>query len=256
MLWMLCFAGSISDFFLLATKILPRWLFADAEIRHWNASAAGLDLLQLSARRFLVYPLPPFGDYQKEPHKRANSSAVLFQMPRHHCKTYRTPLHADDGHAECVSCLGNPSRCCSVGLPALIARVSVSPLWARGQLSFLLYGRNGRAIRPSPVELRLHSLDMPTRRLDKRLRCCTPRKQSLMCLLSSRSALDAEGRVLLVPHGPTLAPVRPTAVIEDKIKRIHFQKESKYTLLPTISFLPLCSQSLELFQPLATWAEA
>ncbi len=32
--------------------------------------------------------------------------AVLFQMLRRHCKTCRTPLHADDSHAECVSCLG------------------------------------------------------------------------------------------------------------------------------------------------------
>ncbi len=45
-------------------------------------------------------------------------------------------------------------------------------------------------------------------------------------------------------------------MIADKIKCIHFQKESKYPLLPTISVLPLCSQSLELFQPLSTWAEA
>ncbi len=27
-------------------------------------------------------------------------------MPLRHCKTYRNPLHADDTHAECVSCLG------------------------------------------------------------------------------------------------------------------------------------------------------
>ncbi len=41
----------ISDFFSSATKTLPRRLFADAEIRRWNASAAGLDLLQWSACR-------------------------------------------------------------------------------------------------------------------------------------------------------------------------------------------------------------
>ncbi len=29
-------------------------------------------------------------------------------MLRRHCKMSRTPLQADDGHAECVSCLGNP----------------------------------------------------------------------------------------------------------------------------------------------------
>ncbi len=63
-------------------------------------------------------------------------------------------------------------------------------------------------------------------------------------------------KVLLVPHGLTLAPARPTAVIADKIKCIQFQKERKYPLMPTISVLHLCSQSLEPFQPLATWAEA
>ncbi len=64
-------------------------------------------------------------------------------------------------------------------------------------------------------------------------------------------------KVLLVHHGPTLCqPGHPTAVIADKIKHIYLQKESKYTLLPNTSVLPLCSQSLELFQPLAKWAEA
>ncbi len=43
----------------------------------------------------------------------------------------------------------------------------------------------------------------------------------------------------------------PTAVIADKIKHIHFQKESKNLFLPTISVLNLCSQSAQPFQPLA-----
>ncbi len=47
-----------------------------------------------------------------------------------------------------------------------------------------------------------------------------------------------------------------TAAIVDKIKHIHFQKESKHRFLLTISALPLCSQSAHLFQPLATRAEA
>ncbi len=58
------------------------------------------------------------------------------------------------------------------------------------------------------------------------------------------------------PYGPTIAPRSPTAVIADKIKHIYFQKESKNLFLPTISILPLCSQSAQLFQPLATRAEA
>ncbi len=37
--------------------------------------------------------------------KRANLTALL-QMQHHHCKMCRSPLHADDTHAECVSCLG------------------------------------------------------------------------------------------------------------------------------------------------------
>ncbi len=45
----------------------------------------------------------------------------------------------------------------------------------------------------------------------------------------------------------------PTAVIADKIKHIHFQKETKNHFLPTISVLNLCSQSAQPFQPLAIW---
>ncbi len=66
---------------------------------------AGIWLYKRPRRRFPVYLLPPSGDYLKEPHKRANF-AVLLQMPRRHCKTCRSPMLADDGHAECMSCLG------------------------------------------------------------------------------------------------------------------------------------------------------
>ncbi len=60
--------------------------------------------------------------------------------------------------------------------------------------------------------------------------------------------------MFLVPHGPTIVPWCPTAVTADKIKHIHFQKESKNLFLPTISVLPLCSQSAQPFQPLSTRA--
>ncbi len=53
------------------------------------------------------------------------------------------------------------------------------------------------------------------------------RKQPLMCLSPPRLTLGAEESVFLVPHGPTIAPRCPTAVIADKIKHIYFQKESK-----------------------------
>ncbi len=83
------------------------------------------------------------------------------------------------------------------------------------------------------------------------------------CLLggwtsSFSASLDgcAEGSVFMDPHGPTIAPRCPTTVIADKIKHIYFQKESKYLFLPTISVMPLCSQSALPFQNLATRAEA
>ncbi len=49
--------------------------------------------------------------------------------------------------------------------------------------------------------------------------------------------------MFLVPHGPSIAPKCPTAVIADKIKHIYFQQESKKLCLLTISVLPLCRQS-------------
>ncbi len=55
-------------------------------------------------------------------------------MPRRYCGW---DLHADDGHSECVSCLGNPMRMPrSLVLIVLTARASVSPLCARASLSF------------------------------------------------------------------------------------------------------------------------
>ncbi len=46
-----------------------------------------------------------------------------------------------------------------------------------------------------------------------------------------------------------------SAVIADKIKHIHFQKESKLPFLPPISILPLCSQSAQPIQALVMWAK-
>ncbi len=56
-------------------------------------------------------------------------------MLRHHCKTCRSPLHADDSHAECVSCLVKShadsalrgtdcSHCESFSLASLCARIA------------------------------------------------------------------------------------------------------------------------------------
>ncbi len=77
------------------------------------------------------------------------------------------------------------------------------------------------------------------------------RKQSLMCLLSPRSAMGAKKMCYVFPTGP-----RQGVRALGHNKTHTFWKESKCLLLPTISTLPLCSQSLELFKPLSTRAEA
>ncbi len=56
-------------------------------------------------------------------------------MPRSHCGSCRSPLHADDGHSECVSCLGKShadaalagsdcSHCKSISLASLRTRIA------------------------------------------------------------------------------------------------------------------------------------
>ncbi len=56
-------------------------------------------------------------------------------MPRCHCKTFWSPLHTDDTHAECVSCLGKShaeaalsgtdcSHCESFSLASLCSRIA------------------------------------------------------------------------------------------------------------------------------------
>ncbi len=74
-----------------------------------------------------------------------------------------------------------------------------------------------------------------------------PCKQPLMCLLSPRSALGAEGNVLLIPYGPALVPGCPTTVILDKIKHTFSKREQ----ISSSAY-----QSLEPIQPLVTRAEA
>ncbi len=122
----------ISDFFSSATKSLPRWLFADAEIRRWNASAAGLDLLQRSACR---YGLSPAAIRQLS--KRASQKERL--STRRCCKccaviVRRAGLPCTPMTVMLNVChaWGNPTlTLCSAGLTALTTRVSVSTLCAR-----------------------------------------------------------------------------------------------------------------------------
>ncbi len=75
-------------------------------------------------------------------------------MPRRYCGSCRSPLHADDGHSECVSCLGKShadaalagsdcSHCESISLASLRSRIaffSESDPAPRGPPVFFLPG--------------------------------------------------------------------------------------------------------------------
>ncbi len=110
----------ISDFFSSATETLPRWFFADAMIRRWNASAAGLDLSQWPACWF-GHPLPPSG---------VDLRASLKEQIEWHCCKCRTVIVRRAG-LPCTLMTFTPSVChawgnptltlCSSGLTALTA---------------------------------------------------------------------------------------------------------------------------------------
>ncbi len=74
-------------------------------------------------------------------------------------------------------------------------------------------------------------------------------------LLPPRSLPGAEG-IVSVATGSVQATMQLSAVIVEKIKHKHSQKESNFPLLSLTSALPLCSRPLEFIQPLATRAEA
>ncbi len=74
-------------------------------------------------------------------------------------------------------------------------------------------------------------------------------------LLAPRSFPGAEG-IVSVATGSVQATMQLSAVIAEKIKHKHSQKESNFPLPSLTSALPLCSRPLEFIQPLATRAEA
>ncbi len=87
-----------SDVFSSATKTLPRWnpLMKRLSSRIGPFAAASLQIRSSPAA---------IRHRSKSLTKRANLTTLL-QMPHRHCKTCTSPLHADDTHAECMSCLG------------------------------------------------------------------------------------------------------------------------------------------------------
>ncbi len=74
-------------------------------------------------------------------------------------------------------------------------------------------------------------------------------------LLAPRSFPGAEG-IVSVATGSVQVTMQLSAVIAEKIKHKHSQKESNFPLPSLTSALPPCSRPLEFIQPLATWAEA
>ncbi len=74
-------------------------------------------------------------------------------------------------------------------------------------------------------------------------------------LLAPRSFPGAEG-IVSVATGSVQATMQLSAVIAEKIKHKHSQKESNFPLPSLTSVLPPCSRPLEFIQPLATRAEA
>ncbi len=77
-------------------------------------------------------PLLPSGDPKEQISLKEKS---LLQMPRRHCTSCRIALHDDDGHSECISCLGKPhadaalsemdcSHCVNMSLATLRARIA------------------------------------------------------------------------------------------------------------------------------------
>ncbi len=112
---------------------LLRWLFADTGIRRWNASAAGLDLLQL-ADSVIPYSHPAS---IRSASKRAQFLYGIVANCK--CRTVivrRAGLPcADDSHTEYVSCLGKShadaalsraecSHCESFSLASLRSRIA------------------------------------------------------------------------------------------------------------------------------------
>ncbi len=84
-----------------------------------------------------------------------------------------------------------------------------------------------------------------------------PRKKPLMCLSSTSLSVGCRGKnVFGSSQAHYSAQVSDRCDSGQNKKHMPFQKESKNIFLPTISIMPLCSQSAQPFHPLATRAEA
>ncbi len=104
------FAIGSSDFFSFSDD---DFVYTDPEacspLTRLAAGPSDLDLLGWSAfstRPSIAAVLVPFAAAIRRFSRKFLKEQIGVLMPRRYCGSCRSPLHADDGHSECVSCLG------------------------------------------------------------------------------------------------------------------------------------------------------
>ncbi len=133
------FAIGSSDFFSLSDD---DFVYTDPEacspLTRLAAGPSDLDLLGWSAfstRPSIAAVLVPFAAAIRRFSRKFLKEQIGVLMPRRYCGSCRSPLHADDGHSECVSCLGKShadaaltgsdcSHCESISLASLRSRIA------------------------------------------------------------------------------------------------------------------------------------
>ncbi len=133
------FAIGSSDFFSFSDE---DFVYTDPEayspLTRLAAGPSDLDLLGWSAfstRPSIAAVLVPFAAAIRRFSRKFLKEQIGVLMPRCYCGSCRSPLHADDGHSECVSCLGKShadaalagsecSHCESISLASLRSRIA------------------------------------------------------------------------------------------------------------------------------------
>ncbi len=133
------FAIGSSDFFSFSDD---DFVYTDPEayspLTRLAAGPSDLDLLGWSAfsTRPSIAAVPvPFAAAIRRFSRKFLKEQIGVLMPRRYCGSCRSPLHADDGHSECVSCLGKShadaalagsdcSHCESISLASLRSRIA------------------------------------------------------------------------------------------------------------------------------------
>ncbi len=133
------FAIGSSDFLLLRRRWLrlhwPRSLLAVDTPRSWTQRPRSARLIRLSTRPSIAAVPVSFAAAIRWLSRKSLKEQIGILMPRHYCGSCRSPLHADDGHSECVSCLGKShadaalsgsdcSHCESISLASLRSRIA------------------------------------------------------------------------------------------------------------------------------------